>query len=71
MGRDTILAVDCGAYNTTVTPIIDGSIIEKGNCTINITNSNNSRWHWWWKYNLEIILELEKIEPKILKISKL
>lgn len=30
VARDNILVVDCGAYNTSVTPIIDGNIIEKG-----------------------------------------
>ncbi|KAM3140792.1 hypothetical protein pb186bvf_007019 [Paramecium bursaria] len=30
IGRETILVVDCGANQTTVTPIVDGSIIEKG-----------------------------------------
>jgi actin-like protein 6A len=30
VGRDNILVVDCGANHTTVTPILDGNVIEKG-----------------------------------------
>lgn len=30
MARETLLVIDSGAYHTTVTPIVDGTVIEKG-----------------------------------------
>ncbi|CAD8203358.1 unnamed protein product [Paramecium octaurelia] len=30
VGKDNVLVVDCGASHTTITPILDGNVIEKG-----------------------------------------
>lgn len=30
VGKENVLVVDCGASHTTITPILDGNVIEKG-----------------------------------------